>query len=90
LGVVRHYSYMPRLPRLAFAGIPHRITQRGNCRQKNYFRAEDDRLYLQLLKDYARHHGVAVLSYCRMLNDIHFGLCPSPWRRRPQLLPNAQ
>lgn len=64
---------MPRLPRLAFAGIPHRITQRGNCRQKNYFRAEDDRLYLQLLKDYARHHGVAVLSYCRMLNDIHFG-----------------
>ena len=41
---------MPRPPRLVLPGIPHHITQRGNYRQTTYFRAEDYRLYLQLLK----------------------------------------
>jgi putative transposase len=52
---------MPRLPRLVLPGIRHHLTQRGNYRQKTYFRAEDYRLYLQLLKDDSRHFGVALV-----------------------------
>jgi putative transposase len=59
---------MPRPPRLVLPGIPHHITQRGNYRQTTYFRAEDSRLYLQLLKDYSRHHGVAIPGYCLSRN----------------------
>jgi hypothetical protein len=51
---------MPRLRRLHLPAIPHDLTQRGNYRQKNNFRAEDHRLYPQLLKDYSSHHGVRI------------------------------
>ncbi|MCL4794016.1 MAG: transposase [Bryobacteraceae bacterium] len=67
---------MPRPPRLVLPGIPHHITQRGNYRQKTYFRAEDYRLHLQLLKDYSRHHGVAILGYCLMPNHVHLAAVP--------------
>lgn len=67
---------MPRPPRLVLPGIPHHITQRGNYRQTTYFRAEDDRLYLQLLKDDSRHHGVAILGYCLMPNHVHLIAVP--------------
>jgi putative transposase len=67
---------MPRRPRLVLPGIPHHITQRGNYRQKTYFRAEDYRLYLELLKDYSRHHGVAILGYCLMPNHVHLVAVP--------------
>jgi hypothetical protein len=49
---------------LVLPELPHHITQRGNYRQRTYFRAEDYRLYLELLKDYSRHHGVTLLGYC--------------------------
>jgi hypothetical protein len=49
---------MPRPSRLVLPGLPHHITQRGTYRQKTYFRADDYRLYLEMLKDYSRHHGV--------------------------------
>jgi putative transposase len=67
---------MPRPARLVLPGIPHHITQRGNYRQKTFFRAEDYRLYLQLLKDYSRRHGVAILGYCLMPNHVYLVAVP--------------
>ena len=62
---------MPRTGRLVLPGVAHHITQRGNYRQKTYFRAEDYQLYLDLLLDYSRHYGVAILAYCLMPNHFH-------------------
>ncbi len=67
---------MPRPPRLVLPGLPHHITQRGNYRQKTFFRSEDYQLYLDLLQDYSRHHGVAILGYCLMPNHVHLVAVP--------------
>ncbi|MBX9602619.1 MAG: transposase [Bryobacteraceae bacterium] len=62
---------MPRVARIVIPGLPHHITQRGNYRQKIFFRSEDYRLYLNLLADYARQ-----LRYCLMPNHVHLILVP--------------
>jgi putative transposase len=67
---------MPRVARIVIPGLPHHITQRGNYRQKIFFRSEDYRLYLSLLAEYARHYGVAILGYCLMPNHVHLILVP--------------
>ncbi|MBX9602968.1 MAG: transposase [Bryobacteraceae bacterium] len=67
---------MPRVARIVIPGLPHHITQRGNYRQKIFFRSEDYRLYLNLLAEYARHYGVAILGYCLMPNHVHLILVP--------------
>lgn len=64
-------SCMPRCARIVLPGIPHHITQRGNYRQRIFFRAEDYRLYLDLLTEAARHHGVTILGFCLMPNHVH-------------------
>ena len=45
------YFHVPRPPCLDLPGIPHHITQRGNYRQKTYFRAEDYQFYLDLINE---------------------------------------
>jgi putative transposase len=57
-------------------GVPHHITQRGNYRQKVFFREEDHRFYINLLRDYSRHHGVSILAYCLMPNHVHLIAVP--------------
>lgn len=59
---------MPRLPRLVLPGIPHNNTQCGNCRIETCFRAEDDRLYLQLLKDLLIPNHVHLVAVPRRPN----------------------
>ncbi len=70
---------MPRIARFVLPGVPHHITQRGNYRQKIYFRADDYQLYLDLLLDYSRHYGVAIHAYCLMPNHVH--LIATPHKR---------
>ncbi len=67
---------MPRAARIVLPGLPHHITQRGNYRQKTFFRAEDYRLYLDLLGEYSRHFGVSILAYCLMPNHVHLIAIP--------------
>jgi len=71
-----HYSGMPRPPRFVLPGCAHHITQRGNYQQKVYFRAEDYQLYIDMLKEYSRHYGVAILGYCLMPNHVHLVAVP--------------
>ena len=67
---------MPRTARIVLSGVPHHITQRGNYLQKTFFRAEDYRLYLDLLGEFSRHCGVSILAYCLMPNHVHLVATP--------------
>ena len=52
------------------------MTQRGNYRQKVFYRDEDRRLYMDLLREFSRHHGVSILAYCLMPNHVHLIAIP--------------
>jgi putative transposase len=52
------------------------VTQRGNYKQKVFYREQDRKLYLEMLKEYSRHYGVAVQAYCLMDNHVHLILTP--------------
>ena len=67
---------MPRLARIVFPGVPHHITQRGNRREEVFF-IDDDRHYLNWLKEYSQEHQVDVLAYCLMTNHIHLVVVPN-------------
>ena len=56
--------------------LPHHITQRGNYRQRVFLRDEDRRLYIDLLRESARHHGLSILAYCLMPNHVHLIAVP--------------
>ena len=67
---------MPRPPRIIVPGLAHHVTQRGNYRQKVFYREEDRRLYLDMLRDYSRHYGVSVHAFCLMSNHVHLVATP--------------
>ena len=57
-------------------GVPYHITQRGNRREDVFFCEGDRTLYLKLLVEYGRKHGLAVKGYCLMTNHIHLVAVP--------------
>ena len=67
---------MARLPRLALAGHPHHVLQRGHNRQPIFLNAADREYFLQLLRSSASRFGVAVHAY--VLMDDHFHLLATP------------
>ena len=67
---------MPRIARLVVPGLPHHITQRGNRRQKVFFKDADKKAYLEILKAQCQRFGVAIWSYCLMDNHVHFVAVP--------------
>jgi len=68
---------MPRMARFVAPHHPHHVTQRGNRRQTTFFRDDDYRLYLDLLRQASAHAGTAVLAYCLMPNHVHLILVPT-------------
>ena len=48
----------PRRARVVIPGQPHHVTQRGNRREKVFFRKADRQRYLPLLAGYAQKHGL--------------------------------
>jgi putative transposase len=68
---------MPRLARAVFSGIPHHVTQRGNCREDVFFTDDDRRVYLEWLKANCDEHRVAILAYCLMTNHVHLVAVPA-------------
>jgi len=68
---------MARMARVVAPGIPLHITQRGNRRQKTFFRDEDYLLYVDLMRHWCSRSGVAIWAYCLMPNHIHLIACPS-------------
>ncbi|HEV2688208.1 MAG TPA: transposase [Bryobacteraceae bacterium] len=57
-------------------GYPHHITQRGNQRQDVFDDAEDRRVYLNLLREYADRHELRIWAWCLMTNHIHLLAVP--------------
>ncbi|CAG0932985.1 MAG: hypothetical protein EFKGCFLK_01739 [Rhodocyclaceae bacterium] len=67
---------MPRRARIALAGIPLHVIQRGNNRQACFFSDDDFRFYLDHLCRCARHAGCAIHAYVLMTNHVHLLLTP--------------
>jgi putative transposase len=67
---------MARLPRLALAGYPHHVVQRGNNRQPICLDMADFQTLQSLLYEHAHKYGVAVHAY--VLMDNHFHLLATP------------
>lgn len=68
---------MARQPRLAFAGHPHHIIQRGNNRQRIFHDAADCERFLALLSEVSRAHHLAVHAYVLMPNHVHLLATPT-------------
>ena len=68
---------MARLSRLALAGVPCHVIQRGNNRQVTFFADEDYAVYLDKLQDYADKYQVAVHAYVLMTNHVHLLVTPA-------------
>jgi putative transposase len=67
---------MPRRARLAIAGIPWHVIQRGNNRGACFYAEEDYRRYLETLKEQAARHGCAIHAYVLMTNHVHLLVTP--------------
>jgi putative transposase len=67
---------MARIARVVAPGFPHHITQRGNRRQKTFFRNEDYRLYRSLMAEWSRRQDVEIWAYCLMPNHVHLIAVP--------------
>jgi putative transposase len=68
---------MARMSRLAVAGYPHHLIQRGNNRSDIVVDDEDRRRYLYLLREAARLHEVAIHAYVLMDNHVHLLATPA-------------
>lgn len=68
---------MARLPRLSVAGAVHLVVWRGNNGQAVFQDATDRRLFLDLLAECARTHGLAVHAYCLLDSEVMLLLTPS-------------
>jgi putative transposase len=68
---------MARLPRLTVPGYAHHVIQRGNNRQTIFHDARDYELLLELLKEQAARHHVAIHSYVVMGNHFHLLATPA-------------
>lgn len=67
---------MPRIARIVMPDTPHHITQRGNRRQRVFFRESDYSTYLRILKEYTFRNRVEVWAYCLMPNHVHIIAVP--------------
>lgn len=67
---------MPKIKRIVVPGEPHHITQRGNYRQRVFFRERDYEDYLGLVGKFAEAEGVRILAYCLMPNHVHLIAVP--------------
>ena len=59
-------------------GLPHHVTQRGNRRERVFFRDDDYRMYRNHLREACNKAGVSVWAYCLMPNHVHlaWSVCP--------------
>jgi len=68
---------MARLARMVISGTPHHVTQRGNRRERIFFEAGDEQIYLDLMAAQLKRYGVECWAYCLMPNHVHLILTPS-------------
>jgi putative transposase len=64
------------LARVIAVGVPHHTTQRGNARRFILQDEADRKVYLDLLRQSAPLHGIALIGYCLMSNHVHLAAVP--------------
>jgi putative transposase len=67
---------MGRIARVVAPGMPHHVTQRGNRRQKTFFKKGDYAEYLAQMSEWCHTHDVDIWAYCLMPNHIHLIAAP--------------
>jgi len=67
---------MPRKARIVIPDFAHHVIQRGNRRQRVFFKDSDRELYLEHLKTFSEKYPTSVLSYCLMTNHVHLVVVP--------------
>ena len=67
---------MARLARVVIPGVPHHVIQRGNRRQRTFWKDGDYREYLRLMAAFCKAEKVQVWSYCLMPNHVHLIAVP--------------
>lgn len=67
---------MPRRSRIAVAGYPHHIVQRGHNRRAVFVTDNDRLTYLETLQEFRRELGLKVYGYCLMTNHVHLIIDP--------------
>ena len=67
---------MARLPRIVIPGQPLHVIQRGNNRQKTFFKVEDYQKYLDSLKQSAQEYDCDIHAYVLMTNHVHLLITP--------------
>ena len=68
---------MSNRKRIVVPGLPHHICHRGNASQDVFFLDADRTLYLAILQEHSRVHGVTIQAYCLMTNHIHVIATPT-------------
>jgi putative transposase len=67
---------VPRRARLAVAGIPWHIIQRGNNKAACFFSEKDYLYFLEHLQYQSERFECAIHSYCLMTNHVHLLITP--------------
>lgn len=67
---------MPRRPRVAVAGVPAHLIQRGHNRDACFFADKDYALYVDHLAELCGKFGCAVHANVLMTNHVHLLLTP--------------
>jgi len=67
---------MSRIARVVNAGFPHHVVQRGNRRQRVFFREGDKEEYIRIIKEQSQRYGVTIWAYCLMDNHVHLIAVP--------------
>ena len=57
---------MARIARLVVPGLPHRVTQPANRREKTFFEEGDYALYCKLLTEASEKANTEIWAYCLM------------------------
>src|SRR5690349_7717913 len=67
---------MPRKARIVMPGIPHHVTQRGNRRQRTFFRESDYQTYIDIMSQSCKATDVKIWAYALMPNHVHMIAVP--------------
>lgn len=64
------------MTRTTIPGLPHHVIQRGLHGRKTFLNNTDYDVYLEIMSDCIRRHGVEIWSYCLMPDHVHLIAIP--------------
>ena len=77
---------MARQPRLAVAGQPHQLVQRGHNGQAVFIDDADRQLFLRLLREAAAAQHVPIHAYALPTSQVHLLATPSAAKRLSRMM----